>query len=597
MSFSSIPERFGAQARRSPAAVAVAAGGTVLTYRELDARANRLAHRLLALGVRAEAPVAVLMERSADLVTAILAVLKAGACYLPLHSAYPPERMQWIMDMAGGPVLLADPVTRARGLPRGRRTLVLPEEPPPDGPVSDPDVTLHPDQLAYVMYTSGSTGTPKGVAVTHRGVLDLVADPCWDTGYHERVPLLAPYAFDVSTYELWVPLLRGGRVVVTPPGDLEIATLRRLVERERVTGLHLSAGLFRVVAQEAPESLAQVREVMTGGDVVAPTAVRRVLEACPDTRVRAMYGPTEATLFTTCAPLAAPYQPAATVPIGQPMAGVRAYVLDPRLRPVATGEVGELYLAGPRLARGYHRRPDLTAERFVPDPFHGTGERMYRTGDLVRWLPDGRLDFVGRADDQVKIRGFRVELAEVAAVLAEHAGLADLAVVAREQAPGDRRLVAYLVPESRGVDVAALRAHAARRLPDYMVPAGFVVLDALPLTPNGKLDRAALPDPEPEPESAYRAPRDTTEEILCGVFAEVLGVPKVGLDDDFFALGGQSLLAMRLISRVRAALGVELPIATLFDAPTVAELVGQLAADRATGPVTGPGARPAPAGR
>jgi 4-hydroxyphenylpyruvate dioxygenase len=582
MAFSSVQECFAGQVGRSPDALAVSAGEVRLTYRELDARANRLAHQLRGLGVGRESVVAVLMERSADLVTAILAVLKAGAAYLPLHSAHPLDRLQWIMDSAGGPVLLTDGAMRASGLPRGRQVVVLPDQGTDHLPATEPGGATHPAEVAYVMYTSGSTGTPKGVEITHRGVLDLALDPCWDTGWHERVPMLAPYAFDVSTYELWVPLLRGGRVVMPPPGDLDLGALARLVARERVTGLHLTAGLFRVVAQEAPECLAGVREVMTGGDVVSPAAVRRVLEACPGIVVRAMYGPTEATLFVTHSSMTAPSEPGAAVPIGRPMAGVRTYLLDDRLGPVAPGVVGELYVAGPRVARGYFGRPDLTAECFLPDPFDGAGERMYRTGDLVRWLPDGQLDFVGRADDQVKIRGFRVEPAEVEAVLAGHGGLADLAVVAHEPEPGGKSLAAYLVPEpGRQLDLAQLRAEAARRLPDYMLPAAFVVLDALPLTPNGKLDRAALPAPGaalPEAASRYRPPRNPTEEILCAIFAEVLGARRVGLDDDFFELGGQSLLAMRLISRVHAALGgADLPIATLFDAPTVAGLAAELA--------------------
>jgi amino acid adenylation domain-containing protein len=575
MDFPSVQAAFAAQAERTPDAVPVSSGDARLTYRELDERANRLAHRLLGLGVEPEAPIAILMERSVNVVVAILASLKAGGCYLPLHSAYPVERMQWIIDQAGAPVLLADDAERDHDLPRaGRLVNVDTDTETAAAPAYDPQVRVHPDQLAYVMYTSGSTGRPKGVAITHRGVLSLALDRCWGTRRHERVPMVAPHAFDVSTYELWVPLLHGGRVVLAPPGDLEIDTLHRLIVEEGITGLHLTAGLFRVVTEEAPEFLAGVREVMTGGDVVSPAAVRRVLEACPDIVVRALYGPTESTLFTTQSAMTAPYEPRPTVPIGAPMDDVRVHVLDERLRAVPDGETGELYIAGARLARGYVGRADLTAERFVADPFGRPGERMYRTGDLVRRTPEGLLDFLGRTDDQVKIRGFRVELAEVESVLMEHPGLTDVAVLPQELDSGEKVLTAYVVGGSG--DVASLRGHAAAALPEYMVPAAYVVLDTLPLTPNGKLDRKALPRPDLGTLSTHRPPRDATEEKLCGVFAEVLGVGEVGIDDDFFELGGQSLLAMRLIRRIRAVFGVALAVETLFDTPTVAGLAERL---------------------
>jgi amino acid adenylation domain-containing protein len=572
----SIQEAFGGQLERAPDALAVSAGALGLTYRELDERANRLAHRLRGLGVGAEIPVAVLLERSIDVVVAALAVLKAGGFYLPLHSAYPLERMQWIMDESGAPVLLADAAMAERGLPAGGEVVFVADDPElARQPATDPGVPVHPDQLAYVIYTSGSTGHPKGVGVSHRSVLGLALDPAWDSGRHQRVLMVAPYAFNVSTYELWVPLLHGGQIVVAPPGDLEISTLQRLLAEERITGVHLTAGLFRVLAEEAPDALRTVQEVLTGGDVIAPAAVRRVLAACPGLVVRAMYGATEATLFSTHAPLTAAAQPRTSVPVGGPLAGVQVHLLDQQLRPVGPGVTGELYISG-RLARGYFGDPQLTADRFVADPFGPPGERMYRTGDLAQWTPDGLVDFVGRATDQVKIRGFRVELGEVEVVLAKYPGLADVVVVAREVEPGDTRLVGYVVPADAEVDLGGLRTHALELLPDYMVPAAFVAVPALPLTPNGKLDRKALPAPEFEAAVAYRAPQSARQEVLCTIFAEVLGVPQVGIDDSFFDLGGQSMSAMRLISRVRAALQVDVAISALFDAPTVSGLDAQL---------------------
>ncbi|MET7410695.1 condensation domain-containing protein, partial [Streptomyces parvulus] len=330
-----------------------------------------------------------------------------------------------------------------------------------------------------------------------------------------------------------------------------------------------------------PGCFAGVREVITGGDVISPTAVRRVLEHCPETVVRCAYGPTETTLFATQAPWTAADTVPAPLPVGRPLDGMRAYVLDGSLGLLPPGVAGELYLAGAGLARGYHGRPDLTAERFVADPFGPDGSRMYRTGDLARWSAQGLLEFVGRADDQVKIRGFRIELGEIEAVLGRHPGLAQVAVVAREDQPGDKRLTAYLVADTEDgtVDTEAVRAHAAGLLPEYMVPTAFIVLDRLPLTNNNKLDRRALPAPDPTTTAAGtgRGPRDPREEILCGLLAEILGVPAVGIDDSFFELGGHSLLATRLISRIRSILGVELPVRTLFEAPTVATLTDRIA--------------------
>ncbi|MEV6537302.1 amino acid adenylation domain-containing protein, partial [Streptomyces sp. NPDC051639] len=593
----SVPAAFAAQTVRSPEAVAVRCAGRELSYRELDERSNVLAHRLLGAGVGPEVPVAVLMERSADLVVALLGVLKAGAFYLPLHSGYPRERMQWIVDETSAGVLLTDRATRARGLPDAPVVVTVDDAGDSAGfPVTDPGVCGRPDQLAYVMYTSGSTGAPKGVAVTHRDVLDLVVDGMFGGGAHERVLMVAPYAFDPSTYEVWVPLLRGGRTVVAPEGDPSVATLARLIGEEGITGLQVTAGLFRVMAEEDPGCFAGVREVITGGDVISPTAVRRVLEHCPDTVVRSTYGPTETTLFATQAPWTTTDTVPAPIPVGRPLDGMRAYVLDGSLGLLPPGVAGELYLAGAGLARGYHGRPDLTAERFVADPFGPDGGRMYRTGDLARWSAEGLLEFVGRADDQVKIRGFRIELGEIEAVLGRHPGLAQVAVIAREDQPGDKRLVAYVVgPAGDGtVDTEALRAHAAGLLPEYMVPTAFVVLDQLPLTNNGKLDRRALPAPDPTTTAAGtgRGPRDPREEILCGLFAGILGVPAVGIDDNFFELGGHSLLATRLAGRIRSVLGVELAVRHVFDAPTVAALAGRVSEAAAARPALTARTRP-----
>ncbi|MER6961682.1 amino acid adenylation domain-containing protein [Streptomyces sp. NPDC000618] len=567
----SLPELFAERVRATPDAVAVASGDDLLTYAELDARANRLAHALAGQGVAAETPVAVLMERSADLVVAILGIVKAGGGYVPLDPGFPPARIDLVVRETGAALVLTEDVL----------TALLAAEPRTHAP----HVVCHPAQLAYVMYTSGSTGRPKGIAVTHADVAGLAAAPCW--GAHERVLMHAPTAFDASTYELWVPLLRGGRVVVAPQGRLDVRELCATVAEHGVTGLWLTAGLFRVVADAEPAGLAGVREVWTGGDVVSATAVARVLDACPGVRVVNGYGPTETTVFAAHHPMDAPPDTRRPVPLGRPMAGMRLYVLDDRLRPAPAGVTGELYIAGTGVARGYAGRPAATAERFTADPFGPPGARMYRSGDLARWLDDGRLEFAGRADDQVKLRGFRVEPGEIEAELARCPGIAQAAVVAREDRPGDRRLVAYVVAGSgsRSVgETGCFDAHAVadrlrRELPAPLVPAAFVTLDALPLTANGKLDRAALPAPEygPGDDGAGRGPRTPHEQVLCDLFAEVLGRDRVGIDDGFFDLGGHSLLAARLVARVRDTLGAEVGLRTLFQTPTVAGLAERLA--------------------
>ncbi|WP_405901188.1 non-ribosomal peptide synthase/polyketide synthase [Streptomyces sp. NBC_00727] len=560
-----VPALFAHQVRATPDAVAVVADGSELTYAELDRRADMLARALIRQGVRPETPVAVMLDRSAELVVAILAVIKAGGAYVPLDPRFPSSRIDLILRESGAALVLTQEVLAA--LERSGQD-----------EVDAVEVPCEPGQVAYIMYTSGSTGRPKGVAVTHRDVVGLALTPEWRGGGHERVLMHSPTAFDLSTYELWVPLLSGGRIVVAPPGQLDLDLLQHTLDAHGVTGLWLTAGLFRLVAEERPALLTGVREVWTGGDVVSPAAAARVLAACPGIEVVNGYGPTEATTLATRHPVRGLPENAATVPIGGPMANMRAYVLDDRLLPLPAGLVGELYLAGTGVARGYLGRPGLTAERFTADPYGPAGSRMYRTGDLARWRPDGTLEFAGRVDHQVKLRGQRIEPGEVEAVLAGCPGVAQAAVVAREDRPGDKRLVAYLVPAPDTVlETAELSGRLRRELPDFMVPAAFVTVDALPLTANGKLDRASLPAPDYGASGGGRGPRTPQEQLLCGLFAEVLGREQVDIDDGFFDLGGHSLLAARLAARVRETLGLELGLRMLFEAPTVAGLTERLA--------------------
>ncbi|WP_051798476.1 non-ribosomal peptide synthetase [Streptomyces sp. NRRL S-337] len=579
-----VVEAFDARAAAAPDAPAVVHGDTALTYAELARRAEQLARELIRSGVTPDTAVPLLMERSADLLVAQLAVLKAGAAYLPLHPAHPEARLRAALAEAGSPVLLADPAHREHPAATGHTVLTPGARPTTDRgrPAAPPAV--HPDHLAYVMYTSGSTGEPKGIGTTHQGVLDLARDSCWGLGPGDRVLFHAPHAFDASTYEIWVTLLNGGCVVVAPPGAPDGPALTRLITRHQITHVHLTAGLFRTVAEDHAHCFAPVREVLTGGDAVSGPAVARVLAACPDTAVRALYGPTETTLCVTQTSWHPGERADGTVPLGRPMDNTRAHVLDEALRPVPAGVVGELYLAGAGLARGYTGRAALTAERFVACPYGAPGERMYRTGDLVRRDTRGRLFFLGRADDQVKIRGYRIEPAEVETALAALPGVRQATVTVRTDPAGEKLLAGYVVPEPDGPapDPAALRAQLAARLPDYMVPAALLTLDALPLTPNGKLDRRALPAPRFAAAPHGRAPRGPREVVLCRLFGEVLGLPPVGIDDGFFELGGHSLLATRLVHRIRSVLGVELGVQDLFRAPTVAGL-SALAAAGSTG--------------
>ncbi|WP_375026794.1 amino acid adenylation domain-containing protein [Actinomadura sp. GTD37] len=564
-----LPALFEAQAARTPSEVALACGDATLTYAELNERANRLAHELIARGIGPEDRVALVLPRTPAIVAAILGVLKAGAAYVPIDPEYPSDRIAFMLsDARPALTVTAGDFPDAAGRPA---------HDPSDG---ERVRSLRAGNAAYVIYTSGSTGRPKGVTVPHAGVLnyfeahrDAFIDPAAEAagGRRMRFAHLASFSFDTS----WMGLLwmmHGHELHLIDDDtrrDVEAYTgyvARAQIDLVNTTPSHFTslreAGLLDDDGRHLPTQL------LLGGEAVGESLWAE-LRAIPGLTARNFYGPTESTIDTMNQVVARSEHPS----VGGPHRNTRSYVLDTALQPVPAGVPGELYLAGAQLARGYLGRPGLTAERFVADPFGAPGDRMYRTGDLARWRPDGTIEYVGRADDQVKIRGFRVEPGEIENVLAGCAGVAQAAVVVREDRPGDKRLAAYLVGPD--VDVAAVRRYAAGRLPDYMVPA-LTVLDALPLTVNGKLDRSALPAPDAGA-AASRAPRTPQEEILCGLFAEILGVPRVGVDDGFFDLGGDSLTATRLVGKVRSALGAELPVRALFEAPTVAGLAERLA--------------------
>ncbi|MFJ3928564.1 amino acid adenylation domain-containing protein, partial [Streptomyces sp. NPDC090022] len=580
-----LPQLFAAQAARTPEATAVVSGGVAVSYAELDARANRLARHLAGSGVGAGSVVGVCLERGVELVVALLAVVKTGAAYLPLDPEYPTERLAYVLEDAA-PVCVVTSAECAAVLP-GDVVRVPVEDPAlvelDGGPL---DTVVGPHDAAYVIYTSGSTGRPKGVVVPHGALAAHLR------GAGERVPLggddrllaVTTVSFDIAALELFLPLVSGASVAVASRDAVrDPAALLDLVGSTGATVVQGVPSLWRGLL-EAGTWPASVR-VLVGGEALPGELAERL--AATGAPVENVYGPTEVTVWATSAPVS----DEGPVLVGRPFADVRAYVLDERLRPVAPGVTGELYLAGAQVARGYLGRPGLTAERFVAGPFEA-GTRMYRTGDLARWTRDGRLECLGRADEQVKVRGFRIEPGEVEAVLSGHASVARAAVTAREDVPGDVRLVAYVVARTgASVDAAQLRAHAGLSLPAYMVPSAVVVLDELPLTANGKLDRKALPAPE-HTAGPGRGPATVREELLCGVFAQVLGLLEVGVDEDFFALGGHSLLATRLVSRIRAVLGVELPLRELFETPTAAGLASRLADAEAARPALTAGGRP-----
>ncbi len=573
-----IAQLFEAQADRAPDAVALELGERRMTYAQLDAAANRLAWRLRRLGVEPGELVGVALPRSLELVVTMLGVLKAGGAYLPLDVEHPACRSALMLADGGSRVLISRRELADALLDGDAQLLAL----EPNAPVAPGEPEERPapaggggaDDLAYVMYTSGSTGAPKGVETPNRGVVRLVRGADYvRLGPGEVHLQLASPAFDASTFEIWGALLNGGRLVIAPPEVPSLKALAEIVRAHGVTTLWLAAALFHEIVDFDPGSLRGLRQLLAGGDVVRAADVRRALMALPGCTVINGYGPTESTTFACAYAVADPDQVGASVPIGRPIANTYVRILDAQGQPVARGTAGELCIGGDGLARGYRGRPELTAERFVPDRLSGEpSARLYRTGDRARLRRDGLIEFLGRLDDQVKIRGVRVEPAEVEAVLAQHPDVAQAVIVASEAAGGERRLVAYLVPrlEARDSEIDP-RDFLIRRLPAAMVPEAFVQVPALPRSANGKVDRRGLPAP---PVNGSRravpiGPRTEVERQLAALWAQLLNVPQIGVRDDFFDAGGHSLLTMRLFAEIEERLGVNLPVASIFTAPTV----------------------------
>jgi nonribosomal peptide synthetase DhbF len=592
-----------AQLAGNPEGIALRFDGHAMRNDELNRRANRLAHLLRARGAGPERTVALAIPRSLELMVALLATLKTGAAYLPVDPDFPPERIAFMLGDAQ-PVCLITTTALAETLPGNASQLLidLPQTIAELGtcPDTDPDAAIDPAHPAYVIYTSGSTGTPKGAVVSHRAIVNRLRwmQDRYGLRADDRVLQKTPSSFDVSVWEFFWPLIDGATLVLAKPGGhKDAAYLAGLIASEAVTTVHFVPSMLEVFLLEPTASACTtLRRAICSGEALSPALQSQFQQKLP-CELHNLYGPTEAAVDVTS--WECPREPlaesaSASVPIGRPIWNTQMHVLDSGLQPVPPGVTGELYIAGLGLARGYLNRPLLSAERFIANPYGAAGSRMYRSGDLARWRSDGSLDFLGRADQQVKIRGLRIEPGEIEAVLLRHPQVTQAAVIAREDAPGEKRLVAYVVAaEAADPQAAELRDHLAQALPDYMVPSAFVSLPALPLGPSGKLDRKALPPPELQPATPYAAPRTPTEKILAGLWAETLHLQRVGIHDNFFELGGHSLMIVQLISMIRQQFMIDLPVDTLFQVSTIAGLAELLDQESGARPSLTPMPRPA----
>ena len=569
------------QALQQPESIAVEFLGHSLTYAELEARSNQLAHSLRQRGIRAETLVGVCLERSLEMLVAVLGVLKAGGAYVPLDPAYPSDRIQYVLEDAHVKALLTQDSLLSSLPPTSAEVICLdPEWRAFQHEDASPVVSeVTPANLAYVIYTSGSTGEPKGVQLEHRSVVNFLCSMRGQPGMTATDVLVAvtTLSFDIAGLELYLPLLVGGRLVLASrEATVDGRLLRRLLEQSGATIMQATPTTWRVLLESGWEGDPKLK-VLVGGEALSADLARQLALRCGS--VWNMYGPTETTIWSSVYKVEGKDEK--LVPIGKPIANTTFYILDADRQPVSEGAKGELYIGGEGLARGYFERDELTAEKFVPDPFSARSQaRMYRTGDLARFLHDGNVEFLGRIDHQVKIRGFRIELGEIEAVLEQHSGVNQAVVIAREDTPGDKRLVAYFVAAVPGsVTSAELRLHSAKQLPDYMTPSAFVSMAKLPVTPNGKVDRKALPAPtgnDFKTEAEYVAPRDETERKLSQLWEEVLGVRPISVTANFFELGGRSILAARLFTKILRTFGKELPLSTLFRSPTVEQLAKEL---------------------
>jgi amino acid adenylation domain-containing protein len=576
-----VHELFEQAATKYAGSIAVSYGEESLTYKELNERANQVANYLRKLGAGTDVPIGISMERSVQMIVGWLGILKAGAAYVPLDPDYPKERLAFMVEDTRMPVILTQKSLLGHLPPNNTNTKLICLD--TDWKAITRENTTAPitgtgaENLAYVIYTSGSTGRPKGAAVPHRGIVRLV----FNTNYiqfdrNDRLAQVSNSSFDAATFEVWGSLLHGGQLVgVDKDVFLSPKAFASVLRQERITGMFLTTALFNQIAADVPEAYLGMKHVLFGGEVADAKSIRTVLKHGAPQHLIHCYGPTESTTFSSCYEVKSLPEGAKSIPIGGPISNTTYYVLDKHLQPVPVGVLGELYIGGDGLARGYFNRPEMTATKFIPNPFSGdTKSRLYKTGDLVRWLPEGVIDFAGRIDSQVKIRGFRIEPEEIETVLKQQPALRDALVLVREDVPGQKRLVAYAVPKTNNsVTPDELRLALKQRLPDYMIPSAFVMMESFPLTPNGKIDRRILPKPEHVRENVgVEPPSSFLENRLRRIWQEVLSCPSVRLTDNFFELGGHSLLAVKLFSQIEKTLGQKLPLQILFQAPTVQQL-------------------------
>ena len=576
-----IHQLFEEQVEKTPDATAVIFEGKQLTYRQLNSRSNQLAHYLQKLGVGSEVLVGICMERSVEMIVGCLSILKAGGAYVPLDPTYPQERLSFMLEDAQVPVLLTQQHLVERLGTQKSEVVCLDSdwETIAQETEENPNSAVTSDNLAYVIYTSGSTGKPKGVAVPHKAVNRLVCN----TNYikleaSDKVAQVSNTSFDAATFEIWVALLHGAQLIgISRDVTLSPRDFALQLPQQGITVLFLTTALFQQIARDVPDAFASLRYLLFGGEAVDPRWVQKILKNGPPLRLLHVYGPTEGTTFSSFYWVQEVPEEATAIPIGCPITNTQIYLLDGQLQPVPIGVTGELYIGGDGLARGYLNRPELTSLAFIPNPFSQKPRtRLYKTGDLARYRSDGNIEFLGRSDDQVKIRGFRIELGEIEAVLSQHPAVAEAVVIVQEDIPGDKHLVAYIVPNKGQAPTSSqLRQFSKEKLPNYMVPSAYMMLEFLPLTPNGKVDRRVLPAVDTlslDTKEDYVAPRTTVEEELARIWRQVLGKQQVGVHDNFFELGGHSLLATQLTSRIRDRFKVELPVRILFEAPTMAML-------------------------
>ncbi|WP_414579518.1 amino acid adenylation domain-containing protein [Anabaena sp. CCY 9402-a] len=577
-----IHDLFKIQARQTPNSIAIAYKNQTLTYQELEHKSNQFANYIQQIGIKKETPIAIYLDSSPDVIITILAILKVGGAYLPLDTSAPGERLKTILEDANSPILITQKshLDNLEIISENLHTICIDEKLNLADFSDDftPDIETTADNLAYVMYTSGSTGKPKGVCVLHRGVVRLVKNTNYaNFSPNEVILQLASIAFDAATFEIWAALLNGGKLVLMPTKTPTLQEIGAAIKQHNITTLWLTAGLFNLIVEEQIEHLQSLRQLLAGGDVLSMYHVKKVLKLLPNCQLVNGYGPTENTTFTCCHRITIDDLTKDSIPIGRPIANTQVYILDDALQLVPIGIAGELYIGGDGLARGYLNQPDLTAEKFIQNPFsHDPNSRLYKTGDRVRWLPDGTIEFLGRIDFQVKIRGFRVELGEIEAILVQYPSVRSAVVIAQEYQPGDKRLVAYFTKEVNYGTVTPGELHhfLQQKLPNYMIPSAFILLEQLPLNGNGKVDRKALPSVENiciDVDNNCVSLRTPTEERLAIIWKNVLGV-QVGIDQPFLEVGGHSLHSTQIVSRVRDSFGVDLPVYAVLEASTIAKL-------------------------